>query len=87
MSIDNFQSRPSELDSPASNAAAVTPSDGADLTFQTRSIYVGVAGTISVVMAGGQTVSFTAQAGALLPIMVDRVRATGTTASGIVALW
>jgi hypothetical protein len=87
MSLDLFQSIPSQLDSPARNAVAVTPNDGTDLVFQSRYIYVGGAGTLSVIMAGGQTVSFTCAAGALLPIMADRVRATGTTATLIVALW
>jgi len=72
---------------PASFAAAVTPNDVTVIT-TTRALAIGGAGTISVVMAGGgNTVSFTVIAGALLPIRVTKVNATGTTATLIVALW
>lgn len=75
------------IDSPANDAAAVTPNDGADLAFDSRALVIGGAGTLSVVMAGGQTVPFTVTAGQILPIRVRRVRATGTTATAIVAIW
>ncbi|WJR67242.1 hypothetical protein QTA58_00260 [Neorhizobium sp. CSC1952] len=71
---------------PASNAEAVTPSDSTDLTHVSRGLYVGVAGDISVIMRGGQTVTISVQAG-LHPLAVSRVRASGTTATGIVAIW
>ena len=79
---------------PCQAAAAVTPNDGADLTppttaypTPTRALLIGVAGTISVDMGiFGTAVSMTVPAG-LLPLSVKRVRATGTTATGIVALW
>lgn len=71
---------------PASNGEEVTPSDSTDLTHVSRGLYIGVAGTISVVMRGGQTLSITVEAG-LHPLAVSRVRATGTTATGIVAVW
>ncbi|AXV15126.1 hypothetical protein CYG48_05075 [Neorhizobium sp. SOG26] len=70
----------------AEHAAAVTPNDNTDLTYTTRGLYVGVAGNISVVMAGGETVTIPVQPG-LHPLSVSRVRATGTTATGIVAVW
>jgi hypothetical protein len=39
-------------------------------------------------MISGQSVTFTAcPAGLLLPVQVDRVLATGTTASSITAVW
>lgn len=70
-------------------AAAVTPSNTVDLVFFSRALYVGVTGDVSVIMAGdGATVVFPAvPAGTVLPIRVSRVRATGTTASSIVAVW
>lgn len=57
-----------------------------------RAVFVGVAGTLNVEMRGGKssdggTVSFDAYAGMILPIQATRVNATGTTATGIVALW
>lgn len=86
---DDFAGMSTPLDGPASNAAAVTPSDGADLSNTTRALYIGGAGDVSVNMAGtGAAVVFAGvAAGATLPIRVDRVLSTGTTATSIVAIW
>lgn len=73
-------------DGPAANAAAVTTSDTADLTYETRALYVGGAGDLSVQM-GSAVLFIGVQAGSVLPIRVSRVNTTGTTATGIVALW
>ena len=71
------------------DGAAVTPSDTVDLTNVSLAIYVGATGNLTVIMAGaGESVAFTAiPAGTLFRIRVTRVMATGTTATGIVALW
>ena len=76
------------LDWPAIRAAVVTPIDSTDLTFVTRSLYVGGAGTVIVDLAESSTViSFVGvPAGTFLPLRVKRVRSTGTTATNIVAL-
>lgn len=86
---DAFDAYGSALDSPASNAAAVTPDDGTDLTATCRGLYIGAAGNVAVYMKGSTTsVSFVgAEAGTILPIRCDRVLSTGTTATNIVALW
>lgn len=73
---------------PATHAAAVTPNDGVDLPSVSRAFYIGVSGNLSVVMAGGETATFVGlPTGGILPIQATRVRATGTTATSIVALW
>jgi hypothetical protein len=79
---------------PAGNALAVTPSDtgalsAAGLPVISRGIYVGGGGHINVVMAlNSATVVFSSVAGgSLLPIRVTRVQNSGTTATGIVAVW
>ena len=84
---DTFGNQYAGLESPASNAIAVTKSDATVLT-TTRALYVGGAGNISVVMAGaGNTVVFQGlPAGSLLPIRVTKVLAA-TTATLIVAMW
>ena len=70
------------------HAAAVTPHDSNDLTETTRALWVGGAGNISVIMEGGETVTFVGvAAGTLLPVRVTRVRSTSTTATDILALW
>lgn len=73
-------------------AFAVIPSDSADLANgATRSLYVGGAGDVTVVMGEDTTatpVTFKAvPVGTLLPIQVSRVRATLTTATNLVALY
>lgn len=83
---DAFALHQSGLTSPASRAAAVTPNDAADLAAHARALWVGGLGDVSVVTVGGDTVTFAAVSG-LLPVRVKRVRTTGTTATGIVAVW
>jgi len=53
-----------------------------------RALYVGGAGTVVAVMGDGRTVSFVgAVAGSVLPLQPLRINATGTTATGLVALY
>ena len=76
------------LSNPAVGAAAVTPSDSADLTTITRALYVGGAGNVKVDMADGTTVTFTALAvGIVHPLRVRRVYSTGTTGTLILAIY
>lgn len=76
-----------EMDSPAWNAAAVTVHDSTNITgAPTRGLWVGVSGDISVLMSGGGSVVFKGVQG-LIPIRVDRVNSTSTTATDIVALF
>ena len=85
--MDRFASYQATLTAPASAAAEVTPSDSTDLPEVTRAIYVGSAGDLRVRMADGVIVTFiAAQGGAIYPLRVAQVFATGTDAGGIVAL-
>lgn len=77
---------------PARSALAVTPNDSTDLPGGAcRGLYVGGGGTVTVIMptaTAGDTVPFVAvPAGSILPISAQRVMATGTTATSIVALY
>ncbi len=86
--MDYFKDLPVTLTSPASDAMAVTPDDAQLLGCVSRAIYVGHTGNVSIEMAGGQIVDFdNVQGGTVLAVRAHRVRATGTTAAGIVALW
>jgi hypothetical protein len=70
------------------NAAAVTPNDNTDLTNQARALYIGGTGNLVITPPIGGNVTFVAvPVGTLLPIQANRVLATGTTATNIVALW
>ncbi|MGB3313153.1 MAG: hypothetical protein WBB85_01980, partial [Albidovulum sp.] len=69
-------------------AAVVTPDDVTDLTHLPRALYVGNGGDLSIRCAGGQSVVLqNVPGGSVLPLRVTRVNATGTSATGIVALW
>lgn len=83
---DPFETFALAPDSPATNAAAVVPHDVNALAVPSRALWVGSAGDLVVTMLGGQTVTLAGASG-LLPIRVRQVRATGTTAAAIVALW
>lgn len=70
-------------------AATITPSDSTDLPVPAVAVYVGGAGNITLDTEGGQTtVLFAAvPAGTTLKLRVKRVRATGTTATNLVAIY
>lgn len=73
---------------PAIGAVAVTPSDSVDLELVSRGLWVGTGGNLALEMQDGSSVTITNVAdGTLLPFRVLRVNATGTTASGIIALY
>jgi hypothetical protein len=68
------------------NAAAVTPSD--TVNNYGLGLYVGGAGNVSIVTAGGDTVTLVnVQAGSIIPVEFSRVRATSTTATNLVRFW
>ena len=79
-----------------SRAAAVTPSDTvnipslASVTTVNNGcvLYIGGAGDLRVLTAGGDDVTFTGVlAGTFLPVQVVRVFNSTTTATNLLALW
>jgi len=74
---------------PGYDFAAVTTNDAANLpTTPTRALYVGVGGDIVVDSSATTSITFkNVPPGTMLPLAVFRVRATGTTASSIVAIY
>lgn len=83
---DPFVNLPVDQDDPCTHAAVVTPSDVDNLGTIPRCLLIGAAGAIKVTTRGGEAVTLQVQAG-ILPLRVSRVWSTGTTATGIVALW
>lgn len=78
----------------AGRAAAVTPSNTTDIPSVTGGtnngcvLYVGGYGDLTVDTVGGDTVTFVGvNGGTFFPVQVTRVYSTGTSATGIVALW
>lgn len=84
---DQFKNFQPGLESPASHLAAVTPSDTQDLPVASRALNVAGAGSIRVTTVKGDTATITVAAGIPFPVRVTRVWATGTNATGIVALY
>lgn len=84
---DRFANLAPSLTSPAISGFAVTPDDAAPLPEMSRAIYVGGTGDLCVIMSSGDELVFTAvAAGSWLPIRAAAVKATGTTATGLVGL-
>jgi hypothetical protein len=72
--------------SPSRRGVTVTPNDNADLPFMTKEIQATGAGNISVIMADSPTpITIPFAAGEVRAIRVVRIRAAGTTATGILA--
>lgn len=76
------------VDAPASSAFVITKSDDTVFSQPTRAVWVGGTGDLAVKMVDETTLTFTAvPAGVLLPIRVQKVLSTGTTATNIVGLY
>lgn len=61
----------------------VTPNDSTDLPFTGYGLRVGADGDVSVVTGAGETRTIPMKVGQVLPLVIARVRATGTDATGI----
>ena len=74
----------------AYQATAVTPADATVIPI-CRSLFVGTGGTVVVHMEGNPSGSnstfLNVSDGAILPVQVDKVLSTGTTATDILALY
>ncbi|AVF05061.1 MULTISPECIES: spike base protein, RCAP_Rcc01079 family [Devosia] len=87
MPNDRYSTHTQALDAPATHGFAITPNDATDLSEITRAIYVGSSGALAVTfVSGAELVLPNVPAGSLLPLRLQRVRATGTTATDIVGL-
>lgn len=71
----------------ATNWAAITPNDATVLTPRPVALYVGADGNVVAAGDNGATATFAVLAGQVLTIQPSKVLATGTTATGIVALY
>lgn len=84
---DTFRNRTTQLDSPGEDGFAVTPHNTNDLQQSCRSLYVGSGGDVVVTTVGGTDLTFKNVAdGGYVLMRCSRVKATGTTASDIVAI-
>ncbi|MCM8729698.1 hypothetical protein ACFO8O_01765 [Hephaestia sp. GCM10023244] len=85
---DSFSNGADSVSAPANRAAAVTPHDSNPITDVPKALYVGTGGTITMRGAGpADSVWKNVASGSVLPFRARYVRATGTTATDIVALY
>lgn len=71
------------LSGPTPDIEPVTPNDSADLANAAVALYVETGGTLAIVTAAGIARSVTVPDYTILPVGVVRVKAAGTTATGI----
>lgn len=89
-SKDPMQGMATGQSAPARKVVAVTPHNDNDLAQYARCLYVGVAGDVEVIPVGNADdapVIFKNHPIGYLPAQVRRVRAAGTTASQILAIY
>lgn len=87
MSTDTFSKYANGLSSPAREAFAIAPDDAAELARLPKALLIGGAGALKLrAVDSPADVTVTVQSGQILPIRARYVRATGTTATGLVGL-
>ncbi|SFR19308.1 spike base protein, RCAP_Rcc01079 family [Poseidonocella sedimentorum] len=84
---DKFSQFSEGLSSPPSRMLEVTPDDNADLPVASRCCNVTTSGTLRITTVHGDTATLFVAAGIAFPIRARRIWATGTDATGIVALY
>lgn len=84
---DKFKTHRESLNSPPTDVIVVTPSDIDDLAQVSRGLNVAQSGTVRVSTLSGTLADITIAAGIVFPVRVKRIWATGTTATGILALF
>ena len=85
----NYPSTQSHDPAPSEFYLPVTPSDTIKLPAGTcRGIYIGVQGDVTVIspLDGTTAITFVAASG-ILPIRTNQIKATGTTATNLIALY
>ena len=85
---DSFSNSADSVSAPATRAVAVTPHDSNPLTDVPKALYVGTGGTITMRGVGSADTAWkNVASGTVLPFRARFVRATGTTAADILALY
>lgn len=75
------------LTAPATRAADITPSDSSDIPNRPRALTVEGSGTVTMTMEDGNDVQVTLISGTVYPLRPLRIKASGTTATGIIGWW
>ena len=86
MASNPFTGAGGNLTGLAKDIVSVTPNDSADIEAGTIAIGIicrGAAGNVVIVTAAGNERTYPIALGDILPVGISRVKATGTTATGI----
>ena len=83
MPLNPFHSHPKGTTSPALGSFPITPADGTDLAVNIRAITINAGGTLSWIALDGTTQTTAALPAGTYPMLASRIRATGTTATGL----
>jgi hypothetical protein len=81
--MDKFAAYSSGLDSPASDVFPITPDDDQDLAVATRAIRADTGGVVVLVAMAGPERTCRFADGETRAIRAKRIKATGTTATGL----
>lgn len=81
--MDKFAAYSSGLDSPASDVFPITPDDDVDLAVATRAIRANSGGDVVLVAMAGPERTCKFADGETRAIRATRIKATGTTATGL----
>ncbi|MEG3181987.1 spike base protein, RCAP_Rcc01079 family [Sphingomonas sp. LT1P40] len=86
---DQFQNHADQVSAPATRAVAVVPHDSNALSDIPKALFVGTGGNITMRGVNGTADSLwkNVPAGTVLPFRARYVRATGTTAADMLALY
>ena len=86
---DQFQYLADQVSAPATRAAAVVPHDANPLPDVPKALFVGTGGNLTMRGAGGGADQLfrNVPSGSVLPFRALYVRATGTSAADILALY
>ncbi|HWK40725.1 MAG TPA: hypothetical protein VNR60_02235 [Croceibacterium sp.] len=87
MSADRFSYRSDSPVAPSRHAFEIVPNDTLPLPTVPKALFVGQAGTVKLRTINSATdVTLVVQAGQIVPVRASHVRATGTSATALVAL-
>ena len=86
---DPFQNSADQVSAPATRAVTVTPHDTSPLADIPKALFVGTGGTLAMRGVAGTSDQIwkSVASGSVLPFRAQYIRATGTTASDILALY
>lgn len=84
---DAFRHEVDTSSSPSRRWAVIVPSDAADVADLPKALRIDQGGTLALMGSDGTIATFAVFDGETLPLRPKRVMATGTTATGIKALY